>query len=412
MQLESVALSRVSERVRPADFEVLRRVTAGLTAPVAVLSVSALSANVAALRERARGKSVRVASKSVRCREVLRAVLREPGFSGVLAYTLEEALWLAEDVADVVVGYPSCSVRALGELAASEVKSARVTLMVDSVEHLNFLDAVQPAAGRACPFRVCLDLDASWRSRVFGHVGALRSPVRGSRELQCLAAEVLRRDGYRLVGVMAYEAQLAGVADRPPGNPVAGMVLRAVKRLSAAELGERRAQAVQAVRDVAPLEFVNGGGTGSFEFTALEDAVTELAAGSGLYGPHLFDHYNAFSLCPALFFGFDVVRKPCSGVATVLGGGWVASGPAGRDRLPYPVWPAGLRYVSREGAGEVQTPLRGAAARGLRVGDRVWFRHAKAGEPLERAALVYPVSGVGELLPPVPSYRGEGRCFL
>ena len=143
-----------------------------------------------------------------------------------------------------------------------------------------------------------------------------------------------------------------------------------MQALSARELAGRRAEIVDAVRSVAPLRFVNGGGTGSIERTAAEPAVTEVAAGSGLYGPTLFDTYRAFRPVPAAFFVLPVVRKPTAKLATALGGGYIASGAAGRDRLPRPVIPHGLKLDALEGAGEVQTPLLGRGAAGLRVGDR------------------------------------------
>ena len=71
-------------------------------------------------------------------------------------------------------------------------------------------------------------------------------------------------------------------------------------------------------------------------------------------------------------------------LSAALGGGYVASGATRADRQPVPVAPAGLRLDAREGAGEAQTPLLGDAARGLAVGDRVYLRHAKAGELCER----------------------------
>src|SRR5699024_2300431 len=88
---------------------------------------------------------------------------------------------------------------------------------------------------------------------------------------------------------------------------------------------------VAAVRQIADLAFVNGGGTGSIETTRTEDAVTEIAAGSGLIGPGLFDGYHGFCPRPALLLGLSVVRRPARGVATLLGGGWVASGVPGAD---------------------------------------------------------------------------------
>ena len=222
---------------------------------------------------------------------------------------------------------------------------------------------------------------------------------------------MVRRPGFELDGIMAYEAQIAGVGDRPPGRPLMGVAIRLVQRASARELASRRAAVVAAVRDVAPLRFVNGGGTGSIERTAAEDAVTEVAAGSGLYAPTLFDAYRAFTPQPAALFALPVVRRPARGIATVLGGGYPASGAAGADKVPRPHLPAGLRLDKTEGAGEVQTPLLGAPARELAVGDRVYFRHAKAGEMCERFDRLYLVAG-DRIVDEVPTYRGEGRTFL
>jgi D-serine deaminase-like pyridoxal phosphate-dependent protein len=231
-----------------------------------------------------------------------------------------------------------------------------------------------------------------------------RSPVHEPAEVAALAASVGRLPGLRVRGLMFYEAQVAGLPDSSAG-------VRVVKRLSLADLATRRGAVRDAVeREVGPLELVNGGGTGSVSQTAADLTVTEVTAGSGLFGPTLFDGYRAFHPRAAAFVGLDVVRLPGPGYATVFGGGYVASGPAVASRLPRPVWPAGLRLTGREGAGEVQTPLRLAHGRTLAVGDRVWFRHAKAGEVMERFAQAHLVRG-GRLDGSVPTYRGEGRSF-
>jgi D-serine deaminase-like pyridoxal phosphate-dependent protein len=400
--------------VEPGEARRLDRATADLDPPFAVADLEALDANADDLLRRAAGKPIRVASKSVRSRGVLRRVLARPGFAGILAYTLREALWLSagEDPVstDVVIGYPTADRAALRRLADDERAAARITLMVDSVEQLEFLDAVVPASTRPA-LRVCLDLDASWRTaggRV--HVGARRSPMHTAEDAAALARAVAGRDGFRLVGVMAYEAQIAGVGDAPPGRPLRGVAVRGMQQLSARELAGRRAEAVAAVRAVAPLEFVNGGGTGSLERTTAEEAVTELAAGSGLYSPGLFDGYRAFRGRPAALFALAVTRRPAPGIVTVAGGGWIASGPVGPDRVPIPTYPAGLKLVASEGAGEVQTPLRGAPADGLRIGERVWFRHAKAGELCEHVDELHLVTG-DAVTDVVPTYRGEGKAF-
>jgi D-serine deaminase-like pyridoxal phosphate-dependent protein len=283
--------------------------------------------------------------------------------------------------------------------------------MVDCREHLDLAVAAVREAGGG-PIQVALDLDASWwplRGRI--KLGARRSPVRTPEQAAALAREVLARPELRLDGLMSYEAHIAGVGDRPPGKPLMGAAIRTMQRASARELAARRAAVVEAVRAVAPLRFVNGGGTGSVERTAAEPAVTEVAAGSGLYGPTLFDAYSRFSPRPAALYALPVVRRPDVGTATALGGGYPASGAAGPDRLPAPYLPRGLYLDRREGAGEVQTPLRGPGAAGLAVGDVVWMRHAKAGELCERFNELFLVRG-GELVESVPTYRGEGRAFL
>ncbi len=242
-------------------------------------------------------------------------------------------------------------------------------------------------------------------------IGPKRSPIRTPEQAAALASVVTARPGFELAGLMAYEGHIAGLGDRPRGRPIRGLAIGAMQRASAREIRGRRSAVVAAVREVAPLEIVNGGGTGSLHTTAREPAVTEVTAGSGLYAPGLFDDYRAFAARPAAMFVLPVARRPGPGVATVLGGGYLASGPADRDRLPRPALPAGLRLDPFEGAGEVQTPLRGDAADALSPGDRVYLRHAKAGELCERFDRLYLVAGE-EVVDEVPTYRGEGRCFL
>jgi D-serine deaminase-like pyridoxal phosphate-dependent protein len=260
--------------------------------------------------------------------------------------------------------------------------------------------------------RVCIDVDASWW-RLGGRLkaGPKRSPVHTVEQAVALAQEIERRPQIELVALMAYEGQIAGVGDRPPGRRLRGAAIRWMQRRSAAELAGRRAAIVAAIREFCDLPIVNGGGTGSLESTAAEDAVTELSAGSGFYAPVLFDHYSRFSLTPAAGFALPVVRKPSPGVATALGGGYLASGSGDAARLPTPWLPPGLVLDPEEGAGEVQTPLIGPPAAQLSIGDRVYFRHAKAGELCERFGLLHLVEG-GEVVDIVPTYRGEGRTFL
>jgi D-serine deaminase-like pyridoxal phosphate-dependent protein len=385
-----------------ADRERLDAATAALDPPFAVVDLDAFDANAADLVRRGAGKPIRLASKSVRCRALTSRALGA-GLQGILAFTLPEALWLAgHGHDDVVVAYPTMDRAALRELAGGPARE-RVTVMIDCVQHLSAIE--DAGATEAAPVRVCLDIDASWwplGGRL--KIGAKRSPVRTPEQAAALAREVVARPGVVLDGIMSYEAQIAGVQDRP-------WLIHAMQRASARELFARRAEVVTAVRAVAPLRFVNGGGTGSVQRTAAEPAVTEVAAGSGLYAPTLFDGYRSFTARPAAFFALPVVRRPSARLATVLGGGYPASGGGNPTRLVRPVLPEGLKLDRQEGGGEVQTPLLGPAAAELHIGDRVWFRHAKAGELCERFNELHLVRGA-EVVDVVPTYRGEGKAFL
>jgi D-serine deaminase-like pyridoxal phosphate-dependent protein len=413
------------------DYARLERATAGLQAPFALIDLDALEANATDLERRSAGKPIRLASKSLRCRALQERMLERDGFAGTLAFTLGEALWLASHGGeDIVVAYPTADTAALALLAEHSREgggveagggatgaAGQIAVMLDSAEQL---DTVEQAAASVdgAELRVCIDVDAGWRplgGRV--RIGVKRSPTHTPEQAAALARAIVARKGLRLVGVMMYEAQIAGLGDDPPGRPFRARALRAVQALSARELAGRRAEVVGAVQEALaaagapPLELVNGGGTGSLELTAREDAVSELTAGSGLYAPTLFDAYRAFTPRPAALFALPIVRRPGSGVVTALGGGYLASGPADAARLPRPHLPAGLALDVQEGAGEVQTPLLGAAADGLALGDRVYMRHAKAGELCERFASVHVIAGE-RIVEELPTYRGEGRCFL
>ena len=401
----------------PAAGSDLRRynaATAHLEPPFAVIDLAALRANAASMARRAAGKPVRVASKSVRCREVISRVLAMDGFRGIMAYTLPEALWLAGSAAsdDILVAYPTADSGALGQLAGDPAAAAAITVMVDCPEHLDLIEKAIAGVTEPAAVRVCIDIDTSYIAlggRI--RVGARRSPVRTPADAATLARDIAGRRGLRLTGLMAYEGQIAGVGDSPAGRPLYGLAIRYMQRKSGAELAVRRAAITAAVRAVTPLEFVNGGGTGSVEKTTAEAAVTEIGAGSGLYHPGLFDSYRGFTGRPAALFALPVVRRPGPGVVTALGGGYLASGAGDAARLPRPFLPAGLRLDKDEGAGEVQTPLLGRAADGLRIGDRVWLRHAKAGELCERFGELHLIDG-DMITATVPTYRGEGKAFL
>jgi D-serine deaminase-like pyridoxal phosphate-dependent protein len=385
--------------------------TAHLDPPLAIVDLAAFDHNTADMARRANGRPIRIATKSVRCRRLIERALAHPGYYALMAYSLPEALWLHEQglSEDILVAYPTVNRQALKQLGADDNARQHITLMVDETAHL---DLIEQAAGSSkdSPIRVCLELDLSWAPNRAIYIGARRSPLHAPEQARAFAEAIGRREGIRLTGVMGYESQIAGVGDLPPGQPARGRVIRLIKQRSIPELRARREQAVDLIRQVADLTFVNGGGTGSLESTGADRSVTELAAGSGLIGPVLFDAYTQFKPQPALLYALPVTRKPAPDIATLFAGGYAASGGAGKSRLPRPYLPRGLSLLGEEGAGEVQTPVKGPAARALKPGDRVWMRHAKAGELAERFTHYYLIDEDGQATA-VPTYRGEGQAF-
>ena len=386
-----------------------RSAVSHLDAPFSVLDLDAALANAKDMTRRATPTPIRLASKSIRIRSLISRILGLPGYQGILSFNINEAMWLVETNTcdDILVAYPTANRTAIRRLIESDRFRETITLMVDSLAHLDLIDSVVPPSQRGS-VRICMDIDASLALGPI-HVGALRSPLHSVQQAREFAKHIIARDGFSFVGVMAYEGQIAGTTDTSPAIGV-------MKKISGTELAERRGQIVAAIEEELAtagkpaLEFVNGGGTGSIETTSAEAAITEIGAGSGVVAPRLFDHYKKFSPEPAEWFVLPIVRRPAADTVTVAGGGRVASGPPGKDRLPKVDYPEGLKMAPMEGPGEVQTPLTGKAARSLHLGDHVWFRHAKGGEQAEWCEQVLVVSD-GKIIDEWPTYRGEGKSF-
>jgi D-serine deaminase-like pyridoxal phosphate-dependent protein len=389
-----------------------RTALAGRSLPQAFVDLDRFETNARVLLDRAGDRPIRVASKSVRCVGLLRSLAAiSPRFQGVMCFTVPEALHLADaGFDDLLVAYPTVDPAHLAAAAAAVDAGTRLTLTVDSPEHVAHLERHLPA-GVTLP--VAIDLDLSWDLPGL-RFGVWRSPTDGPDAAALLAGRIASSPRLHLDGVVAYEAQVAGVAERAPGrNRAEQAVIVALKRRSVSRIARRRAEVVEAVERATgqPLRVVNAGGTGSLESSSRERVVTEVTAGSGLLSPALFDHYDAFQHLPAAGFALPVTRHPTPGVVTCLGGGYIASGAVGPDKAPV-VWaPAGATLTALEGAGEVQTPVLLPDGVELALGDPVLLRHAKAGELCERFATLLAIRG-DAVVDELATYRGEGATFL
>ncbi len=388
-----------------------------LRLPLAYVDLDLFDANRDALAARVaestgRPLPIRAATKSIRCLALLERLLATPGYEGLMCYSAAEAAWLSEALSQpthLLVAYPSVERADLQACVRAVEAGGDITLMVDEVAHVRLLGRLAKEAGLV--LSLSLDLDMSLRLPGL-HFGVRRSPLHSPRAALEVADAIGAHAHLRLDGVMGYEAQVAGLQDALPGQRAMNAAIRLLKRASVMDLQKRRAETVAALRDAGhALRFVNGGGTGSLESTARDRSVTEVTAGSGLYSPTLFDGFAGFRHAPAAGFVLPVVRRPAEGFATCHGGGYIASGSAGAEKLPVPIYPPGLELLPTEGAGEVQTPLKLPEGATLEPGDPVFFRHAKAGELCEHFNQLVLLSGA-EVVDEAPTYRGQGRSFL
>lgn len=385
--------------------------------PLAFVDLDRFDANVAyvASTQVNTGKTIRVASKSIRCLELINRVFRKGkgAFKGVLAFTMEEACFLIDNgLDDILVAYPSVQPRDLALFAEKTRQGACLSMVADCPEHLEIISGAGKKAG--VTLNLCLDIDMSFRPLgELAHIGVRRSPLRGVTQVLALASQAERLPGIRISGLMGYEAQVASVNDNYPSSPLKNALLRTLKNRSVKELTRRREKIVKALEDHGvSLDLVNGGGSGSLVSTGKDDSVTEVTAGSAFFAPGLFRYFNEVSFEPAAFFGLQATRVPAKGFVTCFGGGYVGSGEVNENKLPWPVMPRGLSYLSMEGAGEVQTPLKlPQDCPDISPGDPVFFQHAKAGELCERFNELYLIKN-NSIVNTTPTYRGQGKAFL
>lgn len=397
------------------DYPRWQSLLSGARLPAALVDLDALDANLAALLDAVEGTDVtiRIATKSVRCTAVLRHIIEQGGsrIRGLTTYHAHETALLAElgfdDMLCVCPPGRRDEADVFGRLSA---EGRCVVPVVDDRHHLRLL--AEAAEAHDTEIGVCIDLDVSWRPVGDMHLGVRRSPLRDSEQVRAFAKLVAESPRLRLDGLMAYEAQVATAQDKTRGDRLRDPVRRFIKSQSRALVADRRMASVDALKaEGLPLALVNGGGTGSLRSTLTDPAVTEVTVGSGFYCPHLFDGFSDLDIIPAAFFALGVVRTSDADHVTCAGGGYIASGPPGLDRLPLVHSPNGLQAVEREAFGEVQTPFKLVGDARPDIGDPVICRHAKAGELMERFDEVHLVRGE-EIVTTVPTYRGLGGCFL
>lgn len=374
--------------------------------PCAFVDLDAFDANCKALASMVKDThfTIRVATKSIRVPDLIRRALNYGApFKGLMCFSAEEVLFLSsQGFDDFLLAYPTLQESDLQALKKVHRSGKAVSLVVDCEEHLAALEKF--FAGSEKPFPVLLEPDLSLR---FGSlvIGVRRSPLRTVDELVNLAKKIKNYPSLRFMGLMAYEAHIAGVPDRNPFKKFLSPVLYFIRRFAMKRVIRHREELVSRLKKEGLVpELVNGGGTGSLSFNREEKILTEVTAGSGMFCSHLFDYYSNFHLKPSAFFALQAVRRPEPGWVTCQGGGYIASGEPGWDRIPKPVEG---KLSGFEATGEVQTPVE----LDVPLGSPVIFRHSKAGELSERFK-EFKLIAAGKIVGRALTYRGYGENYF
>lgn len=379
--------------------------------PFAYVDLDLFDQNIHQIAARAAKKRVRIASKSIRCVALMQRILAsgEP-YKGIMAYTAAEAVWLSQQGFDnILVAYPTYNPSDIQAICQELQKGKYIVLMIDNEQHITQINNIAKQIGVMA--LVCMDIDMS-SDYLTLHFGVYRSNIRTTKQVQQLLGVLDKNIAVKLVGIMGYEAQIAGIGDTTSTNFIKNALIARLKERSTKELAKRRGEImIFLYKNGYIVDFCNGGGTGSLETTTLERSVDEVTAGSGFYSPTLFDNYQNFKHLPAAGFALEITRQPKRHIYTCLGGGYVASGSAGPEKLPQPYLPQNCQLLPTEGAGEVQTPIIYKGKEKLTLGSPIFMRHAKAGELCEHFNELILVAN-GKIIDKVPTYRGMGKCFL
>lgn len=395
---------------RMNQYEQYKQALENVQKPCAFIDKSFLYDNMKAITKCAHNKQIRIASKSLRSADLLQEIMNfSPIIQGIMCFTGEEALFLHEKgFDDLLIAYPIWEENTLRAICHRVKEGATITVMVDSVKHINRLERI--GIKEKGHFLICLDIDLS--TKHYGiHFGVYRSPIRTTKQLASLLHYIKQMKRIVLDGVMGYEAQIAGVTDKNPNQKIKNAVIRHLKWKSKKEIRQKRKKMMKVIEESGlQIRFVNGGGTGSLHQTTKEKTVTEVTVGSGFFHSHLFDKHRALRFKPAAGFAIEITRIPEENVYTCFGGGYVASGPYGEDKVPEITLPKGAKLIKNEGVGEVQTPIHYNGSEKLTHGNPIFLRHSKAGELCERFTTLYLIED-GKIVDAYSTYRGDGKCF-
>ena len=314
-----------------------------LDTPCLTVDLDAFEDNVALCMRRLAGVRVRPHLKTAKSPQVAELLL-EAGAAGICVAKLSEAeVMIAGGIDDVLITTElvgPMKVRRLAQLAI-RWPQARIRVVVDSWEGAGALDAALPHA-----LETLIDVN----------VGQDRCGV-SPEDASALADRIRGLERLELVGVQGYEGNLQHVRDPAERRALCDASMR---RLELA-VGDLRASG-------HAIDVVSTGGTGTAEFCAAHDVVTEVQPGSFVFMDADYSDTGGVPYRSALTAIATVISRPAPDRAVIDAGLKTLSNDSGPARLlDAPGW----SYVHAGDEHGVLTPMDAPERRDLRVGDRV-----------------------------------------
>jgi D-serine deaminase-like pyridoxal phosphate-dependent protein len=310
--------------------------------PFLAVDLDVFEENVAACFGRLRHVDVRPHQKTAKSPDVARRLL-DAGASGICVAKLSEAeVMLEAGIDDLLITTEIAGRVKVARLVAvlDRFPDAPLRLVVDSARAADAIDAALPR-----PVDVLIEVD----------VGQNRCGV-APEDARALADHLATLPQLRLIGVQGYEGNLQHVRDsterRARCDCAMGRLEQAVGALRAG--GHR-------------IDVVTSGGTGTAEFCAAHEVVTEVQPGSFIFMDADYGDTAGVPYRTALLAHATVISHPTPSRAVVDAGLKALSDDSGRARLS-----PDLGWTYEHGGDEhgVLTPAADDPA-SLRIGDRV-----------------------------------------
>jgi D-serine deaminase-like pyridoxal phosphate-dependent protein len=314
-----------------------------LDTPCVAVELDVFEDNVRTCFRRLAGVDVRPHLKTAKSPEVARLLL-DAGAVGVCVAKLSEAeVMLAGGVDDVLITTEIAGAVKMRRLArmVSDHPAPRVRIVVDSWDGATAIDAALPR-----PLETLIDVN----------VGQDRCGV-APEDALALADRIRGLERLRLVGVQGYEGNLQHVRD--PDER---------RRLCEVSMGRLAAVAGRLRAGGHTVQVVTTGGTGTAEFCAAHEAVTEVQPGSFAFMDTDYLDTGGLPYRSSLQVIATVISRPAPDRAVIDAGLKSLSDDSGPARL---VDAPGWSY--RHGGDEhgVLTPTGEPDRRDLRVGERL-----------------------------------------